>query len=116
LTATILVWLPWAVWHLPLDLSRPGGGWSLPMILQQRGLTLLIVSILITWLYNRSRGSLLAPVLFHGAMGSFPFLLPASPALRSLILVWAIVVVLTEKMWRRGPIPSAPERSAAPPV
>jgi CAAX protease family protein len=101
LIATVLVWLPWAIWHLPLDLTRPGGAWSLSMILQQRGVALLIVSILITWLYNRSRGALLSPVLFHGAMGSFPFVLPAAPALRPLIFVWAIVVVITEKMWRR---------------
>jgi uncharacterized protein len=117
LAATILVWLPWAVWHLPLDLTRPGGAWSLSMILQQRGATLLIVSILITWLYNRSRGALLSPVLFHGAMGSFPFVLPAAPALRPLIFVWAIIVVVAEKMWRRGSFPRAQEGLlGAPPV
>jgi membrane protease YdiL (CAAX protease family) len=101
LVATVLVWLPWAVWHLPLDLTRPGGGWGLSMILQQRGLTLLIISILITWLYNRSRGALLSPVLFHGAMGSFPFVLSAAPALRPLIFVWAIIVVVADRMWHR---------------
>jgi len=105
LVATILVWLPWAVWHLPLDLTRPGGGWSLSVILQQRGATLLIVSILLTWLYNRSQGDLLSPVLFHGAMGSIPFVLPAAPALRPLIFVRDIAVVLAERMWRRGAPP-----------
>jgi membrane protease YdiL (CAAX protease family) len=100
LMATILVWLPWAVWHLPLDFSRPGG-WSLAAILQLRGPTLLVVSILITGLYNRSRGALLSPVLFHAGMGSFPFLLPAAPSLRPLIFVWAIAVVVSDRMWRR---------------
>jgi membrane protease YdiL (CAAX protease family) len=101
LMATILVWLPWAVWHLPLDFARPGG-WSLSAILQLRGPTLLVVSVLITWLYNRSQGALLSPVLFHAAMGSFPFVLPAAPALRPLIFVWAIAVVISDRMWRRG--------------
>jgi membrane protease YdiL (CAAX protease family) len=101
LMATTLVWLPWAVWHLPLDFTRPGG-WSLSAILQLRGPALLGVSILITWLYNRSRGALLSPVLFHAAMGSFPFVLPAAPALRPLIFVWAIAVIVADRMWRRG--------------
>jgi membrane protease YdiL (CAAX protease family) len=76
LMATTLVWLPWAVWHLPLDFTRPGG-WSLLAILELRGPALLLASILITWLYNRSRGALLSPVLFHASMNSFPFLLPS---------------------------------------
>jgi membrane protease YdiL (CAAX protease family) len=100
LVATLLVWLPWAVWHLPLDLSRPGG-WTIASIFQLRGPTLLVVSILITWFYNRSRGALLSPVLFHAAMGSFPFVLPAAPALRPLIFIWAIAVVIVDRMWRR---------------
>jgi len=98
--ATTLVWLPWAVWHLPLDFTRPGG-WSLLAILQLRGPALLLASILITWLYNRSRGSLLSPVLFHSSMNSFPFLLPASAALLPLILVSAIVAIIADRMWRR---------------
>jgi uncharacterized protein len=101
LMATILVWLPWAVWHLPLDFTRPDG-WSLLAILQLRGPYLLVVSILMTWLYNRSRGALLSPVLFHAAMNSFPFLLPASPALRPLIFVWVIAVVIADRMWGDG--------------
>jgi len=100
LMATILVWLPCAVWHPPLDFSRPGR-WSLAAILQLRGPALLVVSILITWLYNRSRGALLSPVLFHAGMGSFPFVLPAAPALYPLIFVWAIAVVVSDRMWRR---------------
>lgn len=98
LMATILVWLPWAVWHLPLDFTRPR--WILLGILETRGPALLLASILITWLYNRSRGALLSPVLFHAAMNSFPFLLPASAALLPLILVWAIAVVIGDRMWR----------------
>ncbi len=100
LMATTLVWLPWAVWHLPLDFTRPGG-WSLLTILQLRGPALFLASILITWLYNRSRGSLLSPVLFHASMNSFPFLLPASAALLPLILVWAVAVIMADRMWRR---------------
>ena len=99
LMATVALWTAWAVWHLPLDFTRPGG-WTMSGILQQRGPTLLVVSILITWLYNRAEGALLSPVLFHAAMGTFPFVLPAAPALLPLIVVWAIVVMITDRMWR----------------
>jgi membrane protease YdiL (CAAX protease family) len=30
-----------------------------------------LVSIIMTWFYNRTNGSLLAPVLFHPAMNAF---------------------------------------------
>lgn len=100
LMATVLVWLPWALWHLPLDLTRPG--WNLLTIFLLRGPALLAASILITWLYNRSRGSLLAPVLFHASMNSFPFLLPASSLLLPLVLILTLAVIIGDRMWTTG--------------
>jgi uncharacterized protein len=101
LMASVLVWLPWAVWHLPLDLTRPGG-WSLRIFIQQRVVVLLIFSIVITWLYNRSRGGLLSAVVFHGATGSFLYVLPSSaPAMVPLAVVLMVVAVIAGRMWRR---------------
>ncbi|HMV79588.1 MAG TPA: type II CAAX endopeptidase family protein [Leptospiraceae bacterium] len=68
LRAGILLTLFWALWHLPLFLYRPGYlsmgvagavGWVL---------SLLTGSILLTWFYNSSKGSILICAVFHTAM------------------------------------------------
>lgn len=102
LMASVLVWLPWAVWHLPLDIHRPG--WGPAVILQNRGVVLLIFSILITWVYNRSGCGLLSAFIFHAAIGSFPFILPSSaPLLVPVAIVLLIAAVVSDRMWRRAP-------------
>ena len=100
LMATVLVWLPWALWHLPLDIRRPGG-WTLLSLLELRGPALFASALLLTWFYNRSRGALLSSVLFHAAMGSFPFLLPRSILVAPLVIAWAIAIIFLDRMWLR---------------
>lgn len=101
LMASILVWIPWAIWHLPLDFARPGG-WTWGAIFQQRVVALLLFSILMTWLYNQSRGGLLSAVVFHGATNSFPFILPSCAALLvPLAIVLVLMAVFSSRMWRR---------------
>jgi membrane protease YdiL (CAAX protease family) len=68
LGAATLVALGWALWHVPLFLYRPGytsmsatgiAGWFV---------SLLTGSILLTSLYNNSRGSILVVALFHASI------------------------------------------------
>jgi CAAX protease family protein len=68
LTASILLTLFWALWHLPLFFYRPGYtsmdwtgivGWVF---------SLLTGSILLTWLYNSSSTSILICAVFHSAL------------------------------------------------
>jgi uncharacterized protein len=68
LTASILLTLLWALWHMPLFLYRPGYitmewpgilGWIF---------SLLTGSILLTWLYNSSRASVLICAVFHSTI------------------------------------------------
>lgn len=68
LTASIVLTVFWALWHWPLFLYRPGYaamdvagavGWVL---------SLLTGSILLTWLYNASRGSVLIAAVFHSTI------------------------------------------------
>lgn len=68
--ATLLLALGWAVWHWPLFLFWPsfmgmglGGaaGWFF---------SLLIGAFILTWLHDRDRGSLLAPILFHAGLNT----------------------------------------------
>lgn len=68
LWASVILTLFWAVWHWPLFLYRPGftqmgiagaAGWFF---------SLLTGSVLLTWLYNSSKGGILACAIFHSTV------------------------------------------------
>lgn len=68
LSSTVILTFLWALWHIPLFLYRPGFlamdvfgifGWFL---------SLFTGAILLTWIYNSSRGSILMAALFHGTI------------------------------------------------
>lgn len=98
LVASLLLTLGSALWHLPLFLYRPGytsmdaagvAGWFF---------SLLTGAVLLTWLYNESRGSILVVALFHAAVDvaftsgiSSPTMVNAAGA---LITFWGIVVLV----------------------
>ncbi len=112
LITTLLVWVPWSLWHLPLDLSGSiARDWM--YYLQVRIVFGLAMALILTWLYNRSGGNLLAIAIFHAGMNSFPFILPYSPKSLPLLLLFAVVVIFTDRMWRRR-MPSAIESVQRP--
>jgi membrane protease YdiL (CAAX protease family) len=98
LVSSLLLTLGWALWHVPLFLYRPGytgmgvagiAGWLF---------SLVTGSVLLTWLYNGSRGSLLTVALFHAAIdvvftaeSSSPLVVNTAGA---LITVWGVLVVV----------------------
>jgi membrane protease YdiL (CAAX protease family) len=96
--ATVLLTLGWALWHLPLFFYRPGYmvmgaadvvGWFL---------SFLTGAVLLTWLYNESRGSLLVVALFHAAV-DIVFTSDISSqsvtnAAGALITFWGIIVLV----------------------
>ena len=68
LTSRILLTVFWAIWHWPLFFSRPGYilmnfsgilGWTF---------SLFTGSVLLTWLYNSSRASILLCAIFHSTI------------------------------------------------
>jgi uncharacterized protein len=99
LAASLFVWFPWMLWHAPLDLSG-GAAHTLAGWLQIRVIFLVPMAILLTWIYNRSGGSLLCTSLFHAAMNTFPFVMPWSRPMLGLVFAWVIWVVIQDRMWR----------------
>jgi membrane protease YdiL (CAAX protease family) len=111
LLASILIAVVWALWHMPLYFngqytsgSNSGPAalagilfrfeWSLPL------------SVIFTWVYNRSQGSLLVMVLFHTIFDWMTGVVPISyraGAITFLGTFWivAIVMTLTDQMWRK---------------
>ena len=101
LAASLLVWLPWWLWHAPLDFSG-GVGRSWMTFVQVRVIFLIPIAITLTWLYNRSGGDLLSVAFFHAGMNTFPFVLPYAPKMLGLIFVWALYVTVSQRMWRQN--------------
>ena len=98
LVATLVLSVGWAVWHIPLFLYRPGytgmgvagiAGWLF---------SLVTGAVLLTWMYNSSRGSLLVVAIFHATVDVAFTSTVASPmvvnVLGAFITVWGVAVVL----------------------
>lgn len=59
-----------------------------------------IWAVLFAWVYNRTKGSLLAPALFHPVMNACGNSLPRTDAATVLFVIITIAVVIREKMWK----------------
>jgi membrane protease YdiL (CAAX protease family) len=95
-----IVWFFWALWHLPYDIGR---GDQIGWILENRILWNLMVSIIMTWLYNRTNGSILAPALFHPAMNAFGNQFSITHVGRVLFIGLTIFAIVYDRMWEKLP-------------
>jgi membrane protease YdiL (CAAX protease family) len=97
LLATVMLWVIWVFWHLPLFFYMYS-----PAILPGLLLGLLAGAIVFTWIYNSTSGSLLITVIWHGTynyttacsackMGS------TAAVISTLVMVWAVFVVVIYK-------------------
>lgn len=105
LTSSIILTVFWVIWHWPLFFYRPGYtsmdaagifGWAF---------SLLTGSVLLTWLYNASRGSILICAIFHSTIDiAFTADLADKAVVNYmgfLITVWGILTVLIFKtQWK----------------
>ncbi len=102
LTATLLLGVAWALWHLPAFFYKDtyvamGLIAGLPLLL----LSILAASIVFTWLYTSTRGSLLMTILFHAL---FDFLSVSraggdnvAAIMSAGVMIWAVLVVILFK-------------------
>lgn len=96
ITAALVLTVMWALWHWPLFLYRPGyvnmdisgaAGWAV---------SLLTGSLLLSWLYNGSKGSLLICAIFHATIDiAFTASIPQSVVgyMGMLVTIWGVVIV-----------------------
>ncbi|MEO8771131.1 MAG: type II CAAX endopeptidase family protein [Ferruginibacter sp.] len=101
LTASIALTVFWALWHLPLFFYRPGyttmdlagiSGWFF---------SLLTGSILLTWLYNSSKASILICAIFHSTIDiAFTADIASKKIVNYmgiLITIWGILTIIVFK-------------------
>lgn len=101
LTSAVLVALAWIVWHLPAVVYLPTYtelGAAIPGLF----IGVVLGSILLTWIYNGTAGSIFAVAMWHALFDLFSASRAAGPTAQSimtvLIILWAIAIV-----WVTGP-------------
>ena len=108
-SATLILAILWAGWHIPAlfyrDTYTELGLLAFPMLL----VSLIFAAMLFTWLYNSTRGSLLLVILFHAvfnwlsvseAGGQFVAVLMTVP-----VIGWALYVVRRYGPENASPLP-----------
>jgi uncharacterized protein len=98
LSATLIVTLFWVGWHLPRFFYY-GAYMQLGFsVLPLAAHGFLAMSLVLTWLYNSTRGSILMAALFHGsynfwaASGAAGGLVTST--IDALLIIWAVAVVV----------------------
>jgi membrane protease YdiL (CAAX protease family) len=95
-----IVYFFWALWHIPYDI---GLGTPVDRIILNRTFYTFLFSVLFSWVYNRTKGSILAPALFHSSINSFGNNLPGTTASTVLLVALAIFAIVYDKMWKKLP-------------
>jgi membrane protease YdiL (CAAX protease family) len=107
LTASVILSIGWSLWHLPLHFLSSGTS-TLPLAqaivvgVALRLFSILPVTIIYTWLANRTRGNLLLLVLIHASVNNTAgWWLPITTGLYLGIYGLVPVLVVMDRMWRR---------------
>ncbi len=96
LVGTLLLGVLWGLWHLPLFLLVPryngaGSGFA-GILIPFAAFTIMVIAytVVFTWVFNNTRGSLLLAILLHASINTAPTMLLSL----SLLLTWIVVAVL----------------------
>jgi membrane protease YdiL (CAAX protease family) len=93
-----IVWFFWALWHIPLYV-----GLKMPIysIIQLCTIYFFIDSVFLAWVYNRTKGSILAPAILHPSINTFESLFPVVPITTVLFVVLAVFAIIYDRMWKK---------------
>jgi uncharacterized protein len=113
-TASVILGLVWAVWHLPLLWTEDASLYGYPVWLLV--LDICAKSILFTWVFVRTRESVLIAVLLHASTNLFA----VSPVIISdlrlpilaMIAKWLLVIIVGLILNRLQPKPTRVQKSS----
>ncbi len=107
LTSSVILGFVWAMWHMPLNFTTGIGDQYSLVISTVIGsiISLILMSVLFTWIYNNTGKSILMVMLFHASMNLSTFKLfpvfdveESLPFYTLLILLTVVAVIL---IWGR---------------
>lgn len=101
LVSSLILGVLWSAWHIPLVFGgiEPNN----PSDVLVEWTLIVFVNILFTWLFNRTKGSILVTALIHPVMNTTGSFLNASIGAIILLVGFTIFVIVFDKMWRKLP-------------
>ena len=76
LKSSLIVGCFWAIWHLPMFFTNGFGQYDNNLPFAQFFITLVVISVFITWIQNNTRNSLVPAFLMHSMVNVSGELLP----------------------------------------
>jgi len=87
----------WGLWHAPIYLPQ----YDSPILFIYFMLNILKITLILTWLYNRTGGSVLATALLH-TIGNLTFeFIPVTLASDIIQIVITILLIFIDRMWKK---------------
>ena len=101
LVASLILGVIWAVWHAPARFS----GFESKSVEDTIVAWIFIVfmTIIFTWIYNRTTRSLLATVLLHTSMNITSNFIPLTIGAILILVVFLVFAIVRDRMWRKLP-------------
>ena len=106
LTANLILALFWALWHLPLPQARGLGN---PAAFVEYYVGTFSHCILISWLFNRTGGSILVAGLLHVFSNVSRLYIPETSAFLVIRPAFCVALIMILGMWRK-PVRAEPAR------
>ncbi len=108
-TATLILALIWAGWHLPAFFYRDTYIAMGPLGFPLFAFSLLFAAMVLTWLYNATGGSVLLVILFHAFFNWLSVSDAGGPYAATImtipVIVWALLIPRVYGMENAAPIP-----------
>jgi membrane protease YdiL (CAAX protease family) len=104
LIAAVVIAVFWVPWHL-FGWHAEGQPISTPQYWIVMYIGHILLSVLIVWIYNRARGSIMVAGITHAAANTIQAFIPIQSIL-SLYLTLSVVVlvlILADRMWKQLP-------------
>lgn len=101
LTATLILAVGWACWHIPTFIYRPLYSQMDVAGIAGFFISMLMGAVVLTWLYNSTKGSLLIVAIFHAIIElmfmSANITVKMSSYLGAVIMIAAILIIILAK-------------------
>lgn len=96
--ASVILGIIWGLWHTPIYIFQYDTLIEFFIFL----LNTIKISIILTWLYNRTGGSVLATALLH-TVGNISFeFIPTTLASEIIQIIVMVVLITIDRMWKKS--------------
>ena len=99
---SIILWFFWILWHIPLQIT---GFWNPETSAFLRAiLGTFFARFILTWLFNKTNGGIIAPMILHVSANVSFMVLPNTYTAMILEALLAALIIFISKMWKKLPV------------